>query len=219
MKRMIGSSLVVMSLATATQAASITHTDTFPLSTTNWSDTLTIPKFDPALGTLTEVSITLSGDVEGDAKYESLDAGATSVSLNLAAEIDLQRPDGSTLVITLPLVNQTDSAEVFDGTIDFMGDSGGEFTGLSGSQDEAASFTDAADLALFTGTDDIDLPIEASGRSTGSGAGNLITQFATSAGAEATVTYTFVELIIPEPTTAGMLGGLTLLGLMRRRKS
>ena len=70
MKRVICSSLVAMSLATAAQAASITHTDAFPLSTTNWSDMLTIPKFDPALGTLTEVSITLSGVVEGDAKYE-----------------------------------------------------------------------------------------------------------------------------------------------------
>ena len=58
-----------------------------------------------------------------------------------------------------------------------MGDSGGEFTGLSGSQDESGTFTGASDLALFTGTGDIDLPIEATGRSTGSGAGNLITQF------------------------------------------
>jgi putative phosphotransacetylase len=39
--------------------------DQVPLTTTNWSSSVSIPKFDPTLGDLVSISFTLSGNIQG----------------------------------------------------------------------------------------------------------------------------------------------------------
>ena len=55
-------------------AQTITYTDTIPLQPTNWDEQLSLPRFDPALGILTEIEFLLTGEVDGTAKVENLDA-------------------------------------------------------------------------------------------------------------------------------------------------
>ncbi len=166
--------------------------DEVPITLTDWSDTLTVPQFDPADGILQSVEVKFDATVAGEAKYESLDAAPTTITIELKAEVELQRPDTSVLSLLAPLVTQVDSADAFDGAIDFDGPSGGTFTGLTATLNDTQVFTSPADLALFTGTGTLDFPVSATGRSTASGAGNLILNFRTDAGAKLTVTYTFV---------------------------
>ncbi len=184
-------SIALMSVAAVVHGDTLEYTDDISLMTTNWSGMMSFPQFDPALGTLNSVTVELGGHVEGDAKFESLDAEPATVVMNLAAEIELQRPDNSPLAVVVPLVETTDNVTAFDGTIDFLGDSGRTYEGLSGDDMETEMTTLPSDLALFTGTGNIDLPAVASGASTGSGAGNLILQFATSASSNAKVIYDF----------------------------
>lgn len=188
-----------------------------PLSTTNWSTSITLPQFDPALGTLNSISFVLFGHVEGTAKFESMDAAPAVITMDLSAMLKLKRPDLTDLVVTIPVASTSDNASAFDGTIDFGGTSGNTYGGLSANDTESATTSTAADKALFTGLGSIVLPVTASGASTGSGAGNLLLQFQTSASAWATVTYDYTA--VPEPSSLlALMSGLGVIGLAIRRK-
>jgi hypothetical protein len=201
--------------AASVKADTIEFTDTIPVSNTTWSDSMSIPLFNPGLGTLQSIEFELKGTVQGTAQYESLDADAATITLNLQAQITLQRPDLSQLVVVIPVVNVVENATAFDGLIDFDGGSGSTFANLMGMATETStSPPPASDLALFTGFGNIILPVTAQGISSGSGAGNLIQQFMTNAGAELKVKYTYV---VPEPGSMIMLISGLAMSLSRRR--
>ena len=196
-------SIALIGIAGSALSATVEYTDTVDLTITNWNDSVSFPLFDPALGTLLSVSFDLGGHVEGSARFESLDAAPTTVTMNLAAEIDLQRPDLSSLVTVLPLVATSDDVSAFDGVIDFLPTSGKTYDMLSADDMESSTTTNGTDLALFTGVGSIDLPCSAHGASTGSGAGNLILQFSTSASADVRVIYEYDAAVPTHETTWG----------------
>lgn len=187
-------------------AGQLTYTRDLPLSTTNWSNTISVPKFDANLGTLDRITFVLIGHVEGSASFESLEMVGANVTTNLSAKLTLMRPDYSPIVVSIPLASTTDSVGTFDGLIDFGGTSGKEYTGMSADRTETVTAdAPSPDLALFIGSGDIVLPVSAVGNSVGTGAGNLIMQFSTLASAQAVVTYEYTS--IPEPSS--MLALLT----------
>ncbi|MCA8979693.1 MAG: choice-of-anchor E domain-containing protein [Planctomycetes bacterium] len=176
--------------------ASAQHTqvesDSIALQLTNWDDFLTVPKFNVPGATLLSVDFTLDGGAEGGARIESLDAQPATVNTAFQATITLQRPDLTVIAVTLPVANFSDNLSAFDGTIDFGGTSGTEHLNIMASDSDMQSTSAPADLALFSGPGTISLPCKAQGSSTASGAGNLITQFNTSAEASVTVTYNYI---------------------------
>ena len=199
--------------AVSVQADTISYNDTIPLSTTNWADSVSVPQFNPALGTLTSIDFYLEGAVQGSAKFESLDAAPATVTMNLQAQVTLQRPDLSNLVVALPVAATLDNVTAFDGTIDFGGTSGKTYPLLSSTNNNSFTSLLPADFLLFTGVGNMVLPVNAVGQSNGSGAGNLILQFMTNASAYVEVTYKYD---VPEPATASLLA-LGALALIRRR--
>lgn len=169
-----------------------------PLQSTNWNGTMTFPKFDPALGQLVSIDFTLNGHIEGQVREESLDGSPSVISTNFQAQITLTRPDTSVIVVTIPIANFMDSLTAFDGTLDFGGSSGVTHSNITANASNGAtSPPPLSDLVLFTGPagmpGTISLPVMASGTSTASGSGNLITQFTTSASASCDVCYHYVN--------------------------
>ncbi len=212
------------------QAGTITFNGSTPTSnpadfkTTNFTDTLNISKFDPALGQLTQVSFSIGGGISGTIKLESLDAAPAVLTSILSATITLERPDGSPLSFTTPTANFTDNVLNFDGAIDFGGTSGVTHADVTANGSNSSSSSTAADLALFTGASGapgtIGLLVNTAATSKGAGAGNLVTQFSTAARADVTITYNYEDAPtkVPEPLSVAMLGaGLLSVGLMRRR--
>jgi len=182
-------------------AATITFTDSIATQSTNWLDVeLTVSQFDGSLGTLTAVEIVLIGSVSGTANAESLDAAPANLTLDLRGDIELDLTSLSVANILLVDVGDTGAPSVsaFVGDIDFAGASGVSMD-LSGSDTDSASTTDVGDLAFFTGGGTVSFLASATGKSSGTGAGNLITQFQTQAGAEMRVTYTYDEAPPPPP--------------------
>lgn len=221
---------IIAALATASlfgaigsaQAEVISFTATKATATTAWNDVLSFGKFNSNLGTLNSITFELGGTVSGSGRAESLDASASVVTLSLSSILTLTRPDGSTIVITNPVFSQNNSLSAFDGSIDFAGSSGASTGQVSSSHTESFASSSANDFALFSqaGGGTISLNLGATGQSNGSGAGNLITQFATSAAGQVKVSYDYTAAPVPEPETYAMLiGGLGLLGLVRRRSA
>lgn len=210
--------LLVLGASMAVFAASVSYGPySVPLTNTDWTTSILLQQFDPSLGTLNSISFTLDGHAEGTAKFESEDLSPTTVTMDLSAILELQRPDLTNLVVTIPVVSTSDDVTAYDNVFDYGGTSGRTYTNLSANKSESATTSSASDKTLFTGTGFITLPVVGNGASTGSGGGNLTTQFTTQASASASVTYDYTA--VPEPgSLLALASGLLPLGLLIRRK-
>lgn len=173
-------------------ADTIEHVSNIGLTTTNWVSSVTVPKFDPALGELKSITFVLKAHVESAVKFESLDAAPATVTTTVSGSITLQRPDMSNILTVLPFSQQVENVSTFDGTIDFGGTSGRTYPQVSA--DNSGSITSpppVSDLALFTGSGEITLPVVATAVAAVSGPGNVIQQINTSASAEIKVIYEY----------------------------
>ncbi|MBL8862619.1 MAG: choice-of-anchor E domain-containing protein [Planctomycetes bacterium] len=194
------------SLQAGVPTQQVCFTDTIPLQPTNWGSSVSVPKFNPNLGQLVSITFRLTGNVQGTARAESLDAAPTIVNTSFQAQITLTRPDLSALVVTLPVANFSDSFTAFDGAIDFGGTSGITHGNINVSDtQQSVSPPPASDLLLFTGPGNIVLPVSANGSSIATGAGNLITQFTTDAAASVEVCYTYLPNTPPSLSCPGPL--------------
>lgn len=190
-------------------AATITVSASVPLQTTNFDQVVSVDQFDDMGGTrdLQAVTFSLEGFLVGNARLESLDAGPSLVTTTLSVTLTLSETvTNNTLVITIPTLDEVFNATAFDGTIDFGGTSGITYDELTASQTESETYTDAATLDLFTGMGTIDLNLNALAESFASGAGNLITQFSTSAGGNIKVTYRYDDVPVTAPAHLALLG-------------
>lgn len=218
MKTVLTAAVLAMSAGQAF-ADTLSYSDVVSLSSTNWSDTVAVSQFDTALGTLTGVTFTLEGEVDGSFSVESLDAAPATVTASLGARIEAGHATLGSLGVVLPVADASFALSAFDGTIDFAGTSG---TAGTGNATDMVSSTLTSGLDPFLGTGTISFDVTAEGASTGSGAGNLITQFATNAAAAVTVVYEYTAApVAAVPLPAGLpllLTGLGALAVLRRRK-
>lgn len=221
---------MVLAPAGIAHAGTLTFSDQFDYKTTNFNETLTIGKFDTSLGTLKSIQFDFNGNIAGDVRFESMDAADSTVTASLSSLLKLIAPDSTVLAEVNPFAEVSAQLTAFDGNIDFGGTSGRSFTrangnGVSGttSQSIRIDAPSETDLALFTanGGGTIDFSVAATGKSTTSGPGNVMTWVNTLASAGITVSYNYEETEskkIPEPTGAigiAVVGGLALL---RKRK-
>jgi hypothetical protein len=193
----------------------VEYTDTIPSATTSWTDSVTVSMFDPALGILTGVEFWMTGNIEGSAAYESLDAGPATITTTFAADMTLDLPGASPDLEVMPATATMTSATAFDGIEDFGGTSGMTFDMLMASGTEH-TVVDPGDFALYIGLGDLTLPVETLGSSSATGAGNLIFTAMQTADAEVTVRYTYAVIPAPGAALLGVLG-FGAVGWVKRR--
>ena len=179
------------------QQLEICDTDSIPLMTTSWADEVELDRFDPNLGILKNVVVTLTGRIVGQAAFESTDNKPSTVTTTFSASMSVFRPGMMSALTTInPEQNFVDMVLAGDGAIDFGGDSGRTFPGIDETNTGMFSAPPLiSDLALFTGpagnAGTIILPVTVMGTSTGTGAGNLILQFMQEAEATVEVCYIY----------------------------
>ena len=165
-----------------------------PLKATDWTDTLSIPKFDPSLGTLIAVSLSVDGAIAQDVKLENLDATAVVVNVTGGAMVTLTPPN-LVVVIAVPTYSEMYPLAMYDGMSDFQPPSG--ITAPTKTASDTATQSPYLPISDFLGPGTVMMGITAEANFAADGAGNLLTQVATQASASMCAAYTY---ILPSPT-------------------
>jgi hypothetical protein len=223
MRRTLAIAGVSIALLTAAgaRAATISFDDAFgPLAVPFPADPhATLSQFDPALGFLTKVTLTLDAEASGGTiGWDNEALVPTDVTLGIGAEVTAVALVGLTAV-AVPL--QTDSTTGLDadndGPADFIGTDSFAVVGGTGSDSDSADLV--AGLGPYVGLGTFDVTISAiveTFLSTTGGFGPIDPDPGMTDGT-VTVTYEFIP--IPEPATALLVaGGLAALAASRTRR-
>jgi hypothetical protein len=195
--------LVIASIvcAFATRAAAsvpgtVSYSSNILEQNTNWTHALQLQRFDPGMGLLQSVEITVHDTVIGSVKLESTDAMPSTVTTQFSSFLRIVSPDTTVLELPIPMATYQDTLGSFDGTIDFAGTSGLSHTEISVTHSLVHLVPPTASLAEFMGTEGapgtLTVNVTALGTSSSAGPGNIVSQFKQRAFAVVTVTYGFL---------------------------
>src|SRR5271166_1967339 len=132
------------------------QTFTFADATTGWSSSAPVSRFDPALGTLQAVNLTLSAHILASVAAQNQDASASNIATIQTAPVTLGGLLSAWTLSAAPTVSDSMSLAGGADRID---------QGLTQTASNGATLTDARDLAAFTGPGTYSVPISATGAS------------------------------------------------------
>jgi PEP-CTERM motif len=185
-----------------------------PFAYTDWSAQLVFPQFDPSLGTLTSVTLTLSSQLTTDLSIYNSNDAYYSPSCYLQGQVDISVEDPDSYFPTLDPSLLT-SEIYFDSLSPFSGEESYGITASGTSYDESSS---NAVLLEFSGDGSIALSASTSSNVIlYSSDSDIIPSQSAQANLAGTVTYSYTA--VPEPSTwAIMAAGVLSLSLFLRRR-
>jgi hypothetical protein len=204
--------LALGSTLDAATSGPFTTTTPIPLTYTDWSLSLSLPKFDSALGTLNSVRIDLSGGISSVLTISnSISASSSSVG-DGGTRVRFSVQDSGNHFSTPEITTYSDTY-----SYNLLPGESVTTDPLTGSGSYAHTYTLQAILDEFTGPGTITLPASTLTTSVmENSGGNYTVQQVTRAELTATVTYDYTA--VPEPGSLALLGlgGLMVLLVKRR---
>jgi Hint domain len=184
---------------------SIAQTLTLDSNPAGWGTTWAVSRFDPSLGSLLAVDITMNGTMIGSVAAENLASDAITYQTTQQASVSIALPDSLIAEVAYSAVDNM-NLSAFDGSLDYGGISGRTDTALpavfSGSQFAPnggleTSETDPLLLAAFTGSGVLELPISSLGTSFASGGANMQSILNSNIGATIALDYVYLPAADP----------------------
>ncbi len=174
------------------------HCDAVPLKMTELNETLSLPKFDAALGTLTGVKVSAYAATRQFLAAENFAAQTQKIKLGSSVEGYLTLPDANTLTTTYNYDSGFKNLTVADGILDYRGTSAFAFDAWHDATNTASAvYATPADFTAATAGEMVSLPYETvSGLSTAGGGGNTSIFQRTKATVGACVTYTYEKAVL-----------------------
>lgn len=200
--------------ANHTYGAVTSDSANFNFSLSPGSQVLSLDLFNPALGTLTSVGISINGTIQANITAENDSNIAGNMGVDLIGTLSTATPGASVLA----LINQSAGPVAVSGT-DGIPDSGPDFHNfglISGSDADSDS---SALLASYIGPGTFNATVNGSGGFSVNGVTDSTLKISSFAGlGTVTVTYTYDPAVtVPEPSTLAV-GSLALVGLAGIRK-
>ncbi|OKH34074.1 hypothetical protein NIES2119_21470 [[Phormidium ambiguum] IAM M-71] len=182
---------------------------------------LSIQQFDSSLGTLNSVFIEFTGNMRGDAEFESRDARPQTITVDLSGLLTLVGPNNNPVFELKPQEIRQYDVTRFDGTVDFGGTSGRTITGISAEASTSETIADLSALTPFIGNGTVDFSFSANAESSVRGSGNILSGISTFAKADIKVIYDYTEVPkkVPESSMVLGLGLIAGFGLLSQRKN
>jgi hypothetical protein len=189
-------------------ADELTVTGGVTLTLTPWSQAVSVPRFDPALGTLQSVRVELRNTIRGRVGYENLAAAPASSTIAFQGTLNLAGPAGFAMatIATVPVAVQT---QAFDGANDQAGSSGGLLTNLF-AQASTQGLPNPNQTNAFVGAGTIALQLSASNTTALQSGSPLAISSRVTLDALISVTYTYAPLAPASPGGYTRPGSLLL---------
>ena len=169
----------------------LTKTISIPNTQTDFTLPGSIGQFDPALGQLQSVVITHNGSITSDIKVENTSPSSpSSISGTVGGSLELTGP-GVDSLLNMSQNAGSFNASAYDGTLDFGGTSGTDFSPKTASGTQTVTLT-GADMAPYIGTGQVAFTENAHATSNASGGGNLSVLLASSGMSTVTITYKYI---------------------------
>lgn len=191
----LGSAPSLPNLGRSLIVDSAVQTVTLAAQTTGWTDAIHFAGFNPSLGTLSAVVVSIIVNSGATLGVENLDGAASSVTVGQNTTVKLQSGTGAVLANTGAQISTTRALGAYDGTLDAAGASGATVTGLSGTGTSTQTLNDTASLAAFNGAGSISLSASDVGATTIDGPGNLAIATGLQAGATISVQYDYTPTV------------------------
>ncbi len=181
-------------------AATKTFSDAFGPDRTAWTTTLSLPKFDPSLGTLNNVTINYSSTINTSGTIKNKDAEPKTLTVTVDANVTLNMPAGVTLAPMSANVMEVKDYPNLQPNVD-------QAVSVTGGNSSSATTSDAGDLAIFSGAGNVDFAASADSNSTVTGAANLASDIDTFAGVTVEVVYDYSVPLVSNLQCTNTLGG------------
>jgi hypothetical protein len=184
----------------AGSAAEVSYTRSLGFNFTPWEEVLTLPRHNPALGTLQEVRLRFEAFNRANAIVENRDDVPREITISAVATIELLDGGFGLLATATPTVSYVNSLGAFDGTIDFEGESGA-INPLE-VVEQSQTLVWSGDLSAFVGGGELNFGLSASASLLISGADSFLGGGSVEAAVNLTMTYVY------EGGETGVGGGL-----------
>jgi LPXTG-motif cell wall-anchored protein len=198
------------------------HDAALPRQRTEVDADIAVPRFDPTLGTLLEVTVPEQAvHLDTDARFENTAQTAVSFAEHMDYQVTFTSPGGlaspAALVGTIERV-PAQTLPAFDGTLDFAGTSA--VTQPATTRDASAApvaSTDPGVLGAFTGAGTVAFHVASViGETFMGGGGNVEAQIHTFASATVRVCYRYAPPVTPPTTTPPVEVGGEVVTVSRR---
>src|SRR5579875_2319775 len=187
-------------------ANSISYSASFP-TTTSFSIPISLPQFNPSMGTLTSITFTFDGQTTGSATVTNNSGATGSYQVSISSNLKLLDPTNNTLISITPSFNQTLNIA--------NGDSG---TATGTSPVDTGSTTITSGFSPYAGLGDESFTVSGEGIGGVAGPSPFTVDSITKGEGTITITYN-TSMVVPEPATVALFGrGLLALGLLYQRR-
>jgi hypothetical protein len=157
----------------------------------------TLPLFDPTLGDLVGVDLTVELELVQNYSFENTASDPQTVDLNTSVELVVTPPDSGSISVGASVLIREDLAE-FDGEEDFAGPSG-KILMLTNSSSKTIEYPDLSDFVALVPGEMISFPAEVTHPGGGTPVpGNLISVAQGSVRSEVCVTYRYESAVTGE---------------------